>query len=428
MKTKIRLLICFMFLVANAPAQTIEPVLEQKNLDYSIFIGRVLKHNVSYAAEKYNLSIAEANIISSDIIADPEFTAGAFDNNERTKQLGRGYTVGMSWTAELGAKRQARRQVAKDEMEIARLLLIDYLHHLRVDATLAFLAALKNHRLVTTYHNSYQQLRRLAKSDSLRYQMGAIRLIDYRQSTLQAAHMWNTYLAAEAAAQSSFIALSLLMGESSSTQWIPEGSYSALDRDFILGPLLNAALCKRADLKSIVQGKQLSHSLLKLARANRALDLNISLSFTYNGESRNETAPTPQYTAVNASLTIPLKFSNVNKGAIKSAKYKIEKNELMQKAAELNVQTQVKQAFAKYKLTQKQVHHFDTIVLGEAEALLEEKIYAYNIGETSQMEVIHARLSYNESILAYEEACYNYAVAKVELQRAASIWDLDNLY
>ncbi|MGE8302534.1 MAG: hypothetical protein ACN6OW_23395, partial [Sphingobacterium paramultivorum] len=64
-----------------------------QQLDYSKFIHTVAKNNLGYAAEKFNLSIAEANIISARVFPDPEFSMGIFDNSERTKQLGRGYNA-----------------------------------------------------------------------------------------------------------------------------------------------------------------------------------------------------------------------------------------------------------------------------------------------------------------------------------------------
>lgn len=66
-------------------------------------------------------------------------------------------------------------------------------------------------------------------------------------------------------------------------------------------------------------------------------------------------------------------------------------------------------------------------MLQEARAILEGKIYSYTRGETALLEVINAQRSYNETRLAYDEARYNYAVALVELQRAADIWDIDQL-
>lgn len=427
MKIQIRLLLYFMLPIGNAAAQTIDSTFEQKKLDYSNFIAQVGKNNLNYAAEKFNLSIADAHVISAGIFPDPEFNVALFDNSQKSKQLGRGYTAELSWTVELGAKRQARRQIASDEAEITRLLLADYFRNLRADATLAFLFARQHQLLVATYRQAYQQLSQLATSDSIRYQLGVIPQIDYRQSKLEADHMHNTLSAAEAAANSALAGLSLLMGDTSAVLWVPQGSDVSLDYKFLLPTLLAKALHERSDLGAIRQNTQLSQSLLRLAKANRVLDLGISLGFTYNGEAKNETAPTPQFNAINAGIAIPLKFSNFNKGELKSLQFKIQQDELAYREAELRIQTEVNQAYIQYKATQKQVQQFNGTILQEARAILEGKIYSYNRGETALLEVINAQRSYNETQLAYHEARYNYAVALVELERAAAIWDIDSL-
>lgn len=107
--------------------------------------------------------------------------------------------------------------------------------------------------------------------------------------------------------------------------------------------------------------------------------------------------------------------------------FKIQQDELAYREAELRIQTEVNQAYVQYKATQKQVQQFNGTILQEARAILEGKIYSYNRGETALLEVINAQRSYNETQLAYHEARYNYAVALVELERAAAIWDIDSL-
>ncbi|MDR2271155.1 MAG: TolC family protein [Sphingobacterium sp.] len=425
MKTQHLLFFCFILLAGNATAQAIDSTSTQNILEYDNFITKVNKSNLSYAAEKFNLSIAEANMISARVFPDPEFTLGLFDNSERTKQLGRGYNLGLGWTVELGAKRQARRQVAHDEAEITRLLLGDYFRNLRADATLAFLLARQNQLLTAIYLESYQQLCKLATSDSIRYQLGIIPQIDYRQSKLEAAHMHNTLLASEATTKSSFASLSLLMGDTSKTLWVPQEPVIQLDQNFRLQSLLSKAVQERTDLKAALQNRQLSHSLLQLTKANRVMDLGVSIGFTSNGEARNETAPTPQFNAINAGIAIPLKFSNFNKGELKSAQFKIEQDELAYQEAELRIQTEVNQAYIVYKATQKQIEQFNDSMLFEAKAILEGKIYSYNRGETALLEVINAQRSYNDTQLAYHEARYNCTVALIELQRAAAIWNMD---
>ncbi len=399
-----------------------------QQLDYSKFIHTVAKNNLGYAAEKFNLSIAEANIISARVFPDPEFNMGIFDNSERTKQLGRGYNAGIAWTLELGAKRKARINLAKDEAEVTRLLLADYFRNLRADATLAFLTAKQQAFLLKINQNSYQQLRQLAISDSIRYQLGSIPEINFRQSKLEAANMHNTLLATEATWKSALANLSLFMADSSVTTTVLSlDAFNHLDRTYHLDELVRVAQNDRSDLKVALQNKQLSKRLLQLAQANRIIDLGLSVGVTYNGEARNETAPTPQFTAVNAGISIPLKFSNFNTGDLKAAKFKIDQDEIAYQEVLLRIQIEVTQAFLSYQAAQKQVQLFDSAMLSEAKAILAGKVYSYKKGDTSLLEVLNAQRTYNETQLSYYEARYNYAIALVELQRTAGIWDIQEI-
>jgi cobalt-zinc-cadmium efflux system outer membrane protein len=399
-----------------------------QQLDYSKFINTVAKNNLAYAAEKFNLNIAEANIISARVFPDPEFNMGIFDNSERTKQLGRGYNAGIAWTLELGSKRKARINLAKDEAEVTRLLLEDYFRNLRADATRAFLTAKQQAFLVKINQNSYQQLRQLVTSDSIRYKLGSIPEIDFRQSKLEAANMHNTLLATEASWKSALADLSIFMAENATaTTAAPRDLFDHLDRTYHLDELVKVAQNDRSDLKVALQNKQLSKRLLQLAQANRVVDLGLSFGLTYNGEARNETAPTPQFTAVNAGISIPLKFSNLKTSDLKAAKFKIDQDEISYQEILLRIQIEVTQAFYTYQAAQKQVQLFDSAMLSEAKAILAGKVYSYKRGETSLLEVLNAQRTYNETQLSYYEARYNYAIALVELQRTAGIWDIQEI-
>ena len=64
-------------------------------------------------------------------------------------------------------------------------------------------------------------------------------------------------------------------------------------------------------------------------------------------------------------------------------------------------------------------------MLENAQKILDGKIYSYMRGETSLLEVLDARRTYNEVQQSHNEAQYALAVALVELQRAVAIWDIN---
>ena len=145
----------------------------------------------------------------------------------------------------------------------------------------------------------------------------------------------------------------------------------------------------------------------------------------YNSYVRNIIATTPSFTTVNAGISIPLKFSNNRPGELRAAQYGALQAEQLYKKTELTIETEVTQAFYTYKAAQKQVLQFNTGLLAEAKAIMDGKIYSYQRGETSLLEVLNAQRTYNDVQQNYYQTLYSHAAALVELERAAGIWDIN---
>jgi cobalt-zinc-cadmium efflux system outer membrane protein len=331
----------------------------------------------------------------------------------------------LSWTIELGGKRKARVKLAKSENELTKYLLQDYYRNLRADATIFYLAAMKNKLLLDVQLSSYQLMNQLAKSDSVRFKLGAITQLDARQSKLEAAKMLNDVYQAEAEWKAALVNLSMLLGlKQKDTLFIANGDFNRFDRSFNLQELIIAAQNNRADLLAAMQNKNVSQNLLKLAQANRVIDIGLNTGIVYASYDRNVIAPTPAFTSVSAGITIPLKFSNNRPGELKAAYYANQQAELQYRQIELKIQTEIAQAYFNYLALKKQVQQFNNGMLAEAKAVLDGKIYSYQRGETSLLEVLNAQRTYNEVQQSFYQTLYNYAVALVELERAAGIWDI----
>ena len=423
---KIIVSVAFLHFSYTADAQEIDTLFTKRKIDYPTYIGLVGKNNLEYSAEKFNVNIAEAEILTARIFPDPELSFGAFDNGQRRLNMGYGFGSELSWTLELGGKRKARIDLAKNEAQLTGHLIEDYFRNLRADATLAYLMTIQNRHLLAVQFNSYQQMKKLAEADSIRFRLGSITQVDARQSKLEAGTMLNEVYAAQAELKTSLANLSLLLGQSQKDALLyPVEEFTGFDRNFVLLDLILMAQNNRSDLKAAIQNKNVSQSLVKLAKANRAIDLGLSLGMNYNSYVRNAIAPTPSFTTVNAGISIPLKFSNNRPGELRAAQYTRMQSEQLYKQTELTIQTEVTQAFYNYEAGQKQVSQFNTGLLVEAKAILDGKIYSYQRGETSLLEVLDAQRTYNGVQQNYYQTLYNHAAALVELERAAGIWDIN---
>ncbi|MFQ3574819.1 MAG: TolC family protein, partial [Cytophagales bacterium] len=61
----------------------------------------------------------------------------------------------------------------------------------------------------------------------------------------------------------------------------------------------------------------------------------------------------------------------------------------------------------------------------DAKLVLDGKIYSYQRGETSLLEVLNAQRTFIGVQQAYYQTLFAYAAALVELERVVGIWDLE---
>jgi cobalt-zinc-cadmium efflux system outer membrane protein len=412
------LLLCALSLTVRAQ--------EKRVLTFEEYLNNVRNSNVGYLAEKYSLDIAEANAKAAEVFPDPELSVSYANNQNWNLQMGYGLDAELSYTLELGGKRKARMRVAQSEKEMTDVLLEDYFRNLRADATLAYLAALKQKKLYDIQKASYLQMLSLARADSLRLRAGAIMEVDARQSKLEAASMLNGVFAGEGDRQEALMQLVLFQGNAGME--LPDsiaGELQYLKRDFDLHALTEAAQRNRADLQAALKSAEMSRNSLRLAKANRTIDLGITLGGNYSSEVLNEIAPAPAFRGVMAGISIPLKFSNTNKGELRAAQLAVAQSEKQYEAMQQQISSEVAQACNRYTTACRQVEQFNTGMLEEAEQILKKKIYSYERGETDLLEILNARRTYYEVQVNYHETLYLCASALIELERACGIWDIE---
>ena len=394
----------------------------QYPLKFTSYMEQVSKHNLDYAAEQFEVSKAEAAIEIAKVFSDPTLSLGMTRNREGQLNTGHDLSSELDIQVELFGKRCARIDLAKSQHELSKALLSDFFRNLQADAATVFLEALKQKQLYAVKLSSYQTMKRLSEADSMRLKLGSIMEIDAIQSKLEAGSLLNELLQSEADLNNSYTQLSQMTGSlKADSILIPDGSLLFKQRSFEIDALITIASSKRADLIAALYNKEVADKALKLAKRERNIDLGLKLGVD------NSYLPTnngPSATAYTAGIAIPLKFSNFYKGQVKLAQFQISQSEELYNKAELQIQTEIMQAMQRYQALCKQVDSFDHGMLEGAQNVRKGKIYSYNRGETSLLEVLNAQRTFNDVQQSYYETLFNRAVALVELEKAAGIWDI----
>lgn len=382
-----------------------------QTLSFHEYLSKVGKNNLAYIAEKYNLDIAVAEIIAQKILPDPNLVIEGEYEKLKLK---------LEYDLELGNKRGARVRLAKSQAEVEKLALEYYYQELRADAANLFLDVIKQRELLDLNKRSYGYMYQLSKSDSIRFRLGEITEMDARQSKLEAATLLNDVFEQEATYKAALVSLDQFMGRLSDTLSIPLGQWDKLDREYFISDLLSAGLTNRIDLFIANKNVEVSTNRQILAKAERKINLGLSL-----GYERDWHGFLPSSKSLVAGISIPLKFSNLNKGEIKAAQLAIDQSKTQQQNTELEIQTEITQAFYYFEAAKKKVKHYETGLLNDSQKILQGAVYKYKRGETNITEVLIAQRTFNEVQKQYLDTMKEYALALVNLQKSCGIWDIE---
>lgn len=414
MKKNIRSNIIFLLLIVEAMCISAFAQLPVKtsyqDISFEEYLNRVGKNNLNYLAEKLNVSIADAEIIAQKIFPDPEL---GFEAGNET------FSLGLSYSLELGNKRGARIQLARSQAELEKLTLEQGFQELRAEAANLFLEAILQRELLKVQQSSYEYMLKLSQSDSLRYVAGEITENDARQSKLEAVTLLNTVYGQEAAYQSALVMLNRHMGVAADTLHIPFGNWDELSREFDLSELVKVGLNNRIDLLAVQKSTEVTTQEYRLTKAERRPNIGLSVSY-----ERDWNGFLPPARSATAGVSIPLTFSNINKGAIKAAKFRITQSEIIEKDMELQIQAEITQAWFGYEAEKKKVAQFKSGMLEDSQKVLDGMVYKYKRGETNILDVLVAQRTYNEVQQEYFETMKGYVTSLVELEKSCGIWDI----
>jgi cobalt-zinc-cadmium efflux system outer membrane protein len=205
---------------------------------------------------------------------------------------------------------------------------------------------------------------------------------------------------------------------------VPAGSLEVPVRTFDPDSLVARALQKRSDVLSRQRAVQAAGLRIELAQANLISDLGVSGSYSHTGTGTAGFVQPPDNT-LGASLSINLPFSRWrHQGEIETARASRTQAELELRSAQIRVESEVRDAYSRYQASVSRLKLYQGGVLKEADRVLEARLYAYQRGGATLLEVIDAQKTSANIYLAYSQALADHANALVTLEEAAAIWDV----
>lgn len=389
------------------------------------FLSGVARGNLGYITEQLNVEISKAELSASKVFPDPEIGLSYTDNEERKMQMGRSVEAGLSYPVSLGNKRGAGIELALSQHELSTLLLDEYFRNLRANSALSYYAALRDMKIWHLQQFINDQMHQLARADSIRLDAGEATALDALQSSLEARSQLAEVYQSFSDLKNSAINLGLLQGRiNADTLDIPSEEFPVAIPEVNSAELVKSALENRIELRIAIKNREVSEKSLKLIRAERGPEFSIETGYAHNTVVRNEIAPAPAHNSLTAGISIPLKFSSLNTGQTRAAQIAVQQSENAIRDAELQITSEVIMEYNNFISQRDKLKQYRSGLVEDAERILKGRIYAYNNGESSLLDVLNAQRTYTELQISYIQALYDYTAALIGLERASGTWNL----
>ncbi|MGC8794065.1 MAG: TolC family protein, partial [Bryobacteraceae bacterium] len=227
-------------------------------------LAEALEKNLSLLAERVNIAIAEARLITARLRPNPVLSAGG----DHLDLLGTGFNeinaagpsefnLRTDYIHERGGKRQWRIEVAQGERGVAELEFLNAVRSLRLDVQNAFVDAVLAQENLALARQNLEMLNRIVEINAARLRAGDVAEVELIRSRLAALEQSNVVRRAEIARRSATIKLQQLMGR---RQVVPDleaaGELPRAGDAPSLEELRRSALESRPDLRALRQDSQ----------------------------------------------------------------------------------------------------------------------------------------------------------------------------
>jgi cobalt-zinc-cadmium efflux system outer membrane protein len=384
-------------------------------------LAEALEKNLSLLAERVNISIAEARLITARLRPNPVVSAGG----DHLDLLGTGFNeinnagpaefnVRTDFTIERAGKRSSRIAVAQHALGVAELEFLNAVRGLRLEVQSAFVEALLARHRVELARQNLEALNRIVEVNQVRWRAGDVAEVELIRSRVAALQQANALRRAELDLRTVLIRLQTLMGRAR-----PAPDFDVLGelrRETRVAPLeewLKIALENRPDLLALRRAVQRSAAELQLELARSKPDL------TLGSEYRRQQGLAGTGNMLGFFVEIPLPVFDRNQGEIARAREELRQAELRVRALEASIRAEVENAYRQWQSSRESLEQIETAMLAQAREVRDITEYAYRRGEASLLEFLDAQRAFNETMQAYYEARAEYARSLYLLESSA---------
>ena len=373
-------------------------------------VKEAIRSNAGLLAERANISIAEARVISARLRPNPVVSMEA----DHLDWLGTGFNdangggpteinVHTDFLIERGRKRQLRTETARAAATVAELNYRNAVRSLALDVQNAFVDAQLARESVALAKSSLKSFQGIVEINTQRLRAGDVAEVELIRSRLAALQFQNSVRQAELRLKAALLRLKVLMGRPRSSPSIEVASEFRRDEAVAsIENLQKAALELRPDIRSLRRDMVRSQYEVRLQLAQGKVDYVVGTE--YRRQQVNASS-----NSLGFSFQFPLPVFNRNQGEIERARREEQQSGLRVRAAETSLGGEVDDAYQQFQTARELLENIEKNMLQQARDVRDITEYAYRRGDSTLLELLDAQRAFNETMQGYNEARAEYA-------------------
>jgi outer membrane protein, heavy metal efflux system len=379
-------------------------------------VNETIAHNLDFLAQKYDLSIAEAQIVTAKLRPNPLLTldadhldflgTGFSTTSTNGKMPNNGgpteYSIRADYLHERGGKRQARTALAVGNRDVTRLGLADSVRSLIQTVQSAYVDVVAAKDTLKLAQENLKTFDDIATINQARFKDGDIAEVELMRSEVAELQFANSVRQAELQVNSSLSKLQLLLGRTKLQKFDVVADLRHDMPDLTRDALVDQAMQQRPDLQALVRDEGRAAADLRLQKANAKVD------WQFGTEYRKQDA-TAHADTMGLFLQSPIPLFNRNQGEITRAQQALLQAQARTRAQRATVENDVDLALLEHQTARASLEKIESSMIGKARDVRNISEYSYKRGDIGFVDFLDAVRAYNDTMQSYNDARAEYA-------------------
>jgi cobalt-zinc-cadmium efflux system outer membrane protein len=401
-------LFCPLISVPTLHAQTVTDTLK---LTLKQAEDQFLKNNLQLIAQRYNIDIANANVITARLFQNPDFSFanGIHDSGSPNALSEQAASISQLFTT--AGKRNKSIRLAKIGVEQTRYQFFDLLRTLKFTLHSDFYTIYFQQQSAKVYNEEISSLSKTLTVFKEQYQKGNIaekEVLRIQSQLYSLQSEYNSLLTGIDTVQSEF---KLLIKASPQSYVDPQVNFDESNKQLVSSVpyqrLLDSAYANRYDLKYSKAAVDYNDLNLRLQKANSIPDVSLSLNYDKLGSFGNN--------AVSAGIAFSLPFFNRNQGNIQQARIAIDQSKIQLQSQQNQVESDVTTGYKNALRLEQLYSSFDPKFKDDFTHLIQEVNINYQKRNLSMLEFLDFYDSYKTNTLQLNNLQLNRIISLEQL-------------